>query len=102
MARTFSIFACFAYALLHVHQILIQTCVAENVPAGTLLFVFGDSIFDSGFKNSHASGMRTGHSPYGMECMWYDKFRFTNGLTVPEMIGEGIVVLLVFYFLFFK
>ncbi|KAH7840737.1 hypothetical protein Vadar_020940 [Vaccinium darrowii] len=47
----------------------------------TKLYVFGDSIVDNGAKKSLVSG----YGPYGIECFWYGKWRFTNGLTIPEM-----------------
>ncbi|KAH7841780.1 hypothetical protein Vadar_034285 [Vaccinium darrowii] len=49
--------------------------------SATKLYVFGDSIVDNGAKKSLVSG----YGPYGIECFWYGKWRFTNGLTIPEM-----------------
>ncbi|XP_058181341.1 GDSL esterase/lipase 7-like [Rhododendron vialii] len=88
MTRTLPVSVRFCYLLLHLYLMsFTKKCLPEEFPN---LYVFGDSIFDNGVKRSHVSGMRTGYSPYGIECHWYDKFRFTNGRTIPEMIAVSL------------
>ncbi|XP_058183546.1 GDSL esterase/lipase 7-like [Rhododendron vialii] len=86
MARTFFLLVNVLLCVYHI--CLSKTCRAEEEEKPSrYLFVFGDSIVDSGPKKEHETGMRAGHSPYGIECQWYGKFRFTNGWTVPDMIA---------------
>lgn len=44
-----------------------MTCLAES--DGPNLYVFVDSMFDSGHKSAHASGLKSGYMPYGIELM---------------------------------
>ncbi|KAG5532660.1 hypothetical protein RHGRI_027083 [Rhododendron griersonianum] len=56
------------------------------------VYVFGDSIVDCGPKSYHATGLKTGYLPYGTECLFTDKSRFTNGHTIPEYISSALDV----------
>lgn len=73
------------YLLFNLCGLFSLICQAQSVPN---LYVFGDSIFDSGCKSAHAAGLKTGYLPYGIKCAWLSACRFTNGKTIPEIIGQ--------------
>ncbi|XP_058181344.1 GDSL esterase/lipase At1g29670-like [Rhododendron vialii] len=75
------------YLLFNLCGLFSLICQAQSVPN---LYVFGDSIFDSGCKSAHAAGLKTGYRPYGIECAWLSPCRFTNGKTIPEIIAKSL------------
>ncbi|KFK40279.1 hypothetical protein AALP_AA3G354400, partial [Arabis alpina] len=51
-------------------------------------FIFGDSTFDSGNNNNLNTKAKVNFSPYGIDFPNGPTGRFTNGRTVPDLIGE--------------
>ncbi|ESQ50544.1 hypothetical protein EUTSA_v10022766mg [Eutrema salsugineum] len=51
-------------------------------------FIFGDSTFDNGNNNNLQSKAKVNFSPYGIDFPKGPTGRFTNGRTIPDMIGE--------------
>jgi len=64
-----------------------QQCVygAPQVPC---LFVFGDSLSDSGNNNDLVTAARVNYKPYGIDFPAGPTGRFTNGLTSIDIIGN--------------
>lgn len=88
----------FCYIFLYLWGTFSITCQSKSVPN---LYVFGDSIVDHGPKSYHATGLKTGYLPYGTECLFMDKSRFTNGRIIPEYISKHQSHKVVFLFLLF-
>lgn len=59
------------------------------VPA---LYVFGDSLFDSGNNNFLPTLAKADFPPYGLNFIKGVTGRFTNGRTVADFIGTLIIV----------
>lgn len=59
-------------------------CGAPLAPA---LYVFGDSLFDSGNNNLLPTVSRADFKPYGVNFVEGDTGRFSNGRLVPDFIG---------------
>ncbi|CAH2051279.1 unnamed protein product [Thlaspi arvense] len=51
-------------------------------------FIFGDSTFDSGNNNNLQSKAKVNFPPYGIDFPQGPTGRFTNGRTIPDLIGE--------------
>ncbi|XP_058183548.1 GDSL esterase/lipase 7-like [Rhododendron vialii] len=77
------------YVFLYSCGMFWTTCQSQSVPQ---MYVFGDSIVYIGPSGSHATGMKTGYMPYGLECLFMDKFRFSNGKTIPGYIAAALNV----------
>ncbi|KAF7132906.1 hypothetical protein RHSIM_Rhsim09G0121300 [Rhododendron simsii] len=77
------------YIFLYLWGVFSITCQSKSVPN---VYVFGDSIVDSGPKSYHATGLKTGYLPYGTQCLFMDKSRFTDGHTIPEYISSALNV----------
>jgi len=52
------------------------------------LFVFGDSLSDSGNNNDLVTAARVNYKPYGIDFPAGPTGRFTNGLTSIDIIGN--------------
>lgn len=65
------------------------------VPLVPALYVFGDSLFDSGNNNLLPTFAKANFFPYGLNFAKGVTGRFTNGRTLPDFIGTVI-----FFFLF--
>lgn len=50
-------------------------------------FIFGDSTFDSGNNNNLSCKAKVNYSPYGIDFPKGPTGRFTNGRTIPDLIG---------------
>lgn len=74
----------FSYLLLHFSGMFSMTCLAKSDRPN--LYVFIHSMFDSGHKSAHASGLKSGYMSYGIKWFWNGQSRFTNGKTIPELI----------------
>ncbi|KAL0350744.1 UNVERIFIED_CONTAM: GDSL esterase/lipase [Sesamum radiatum] len=61
---------------------------SENSPAAPALYVFGDSLFDSGNNNLLPTLAKANFPPYGMNFERGATGRFTNGRTVVDFIAE--------------
>lgn len=72
-----------------------QQCVygAPQVPC---LFVFGDSLSDSGNNNDLVTTARVNYKPYGIDFPTGPTGRFTNGLTSIDIIGNIRTIFLKF------
>ncbi|XWS12208.1 hypothetical protein CRYUN_Cryun37aG0070200 [Craigia yunnanensis] len=62
-------------------------CPPENHVA---LFIFGDSIFDSGNNNYINTTTQANYQPYGRTYIKYPSGRFSDGLIIPEIIAEYV------------
>ena len=61
-----------------------ETGAAPMVPA---LFVFGDSLLDSGNNNNLASLAKANYLPYGIDFAAGPTGRFCNGYTIVDELG---------------
>lgn len=50
-------------------------------------FVFGDSMSDNGNNNNLKSEAKVNFSPYGIDFPQGPTGRFSNGRTIPDIIG---------------
>lgn len=50
-------------------------------------FIFGDSVFDSGNNNDLQSKAKVNFPPYGIDFPKGPTGRFSNGRTIPDLIG---------------
>ena len=66
-----------------------------NLPA---LFVFGDSLIDSGNNNFLPTTIKANYLPYGIDFDGTPAGRFTNGRTVVDFIGMAKILQLVLNF----
>ncbi|KAJ4833086.1 hypothetical protein Tsubulata_001062 [Turnera subulata] len=57
-------------------------------PLAPALYVFGDSLFDSGNNNYLPTAARANFRPYGFDFVDGETGRFTNGRTVPDFFAE--------------
>ncbi|KAG8478040.1 hypothetical protein CXB51_027790 [Gossypium anomalum] len=71
--------------LFSLHQFLLLVHTKPLVPA---LYVFGDSLFDSGNNNLLPTMARANFPPYGHNFVQHFTGRFTNGRTLPDFIAE--------------
>ncbi|KAL1156878.1 hypothetical protein V6Z11_A08G118200 [Gossypium hirsutum] len=71
--------------LFSLHQFLLLVHTKPLVPA---LYVFGDSLFDSGNNNVLPTMARANFPPYGHNFVQHFTGRFTNGRTLPDFIAE--------------
>lgn len=62
----------------------ISSATTQLAPA---LYVFGDSLFDSGNNNFLPTVARANYLPYGANFVNRSTGRFTNGKTVADFIG---------------
>jgi hypothetical protein len=81
----------------------LQQCVngKSQVPC---LFIFGDSLSDSGNNNNLATSSKCNYSPYGIDFPNGPTGRFTNGRTAIDIISNIFQRKLYYYkllFLFF-
>ncbi|PIA55275.1 hypothetical protein AQUCO_00800177v1 [Aquilegia coerulea] len=60
---------------------------APLVPA---MFVFGDSLVDSGNNNYLSSMAKANYMPYGIDFTGWPTGRFTNGRTIADFLGEKL------------
>ncbi|KAJ6707557.1 GDSL-LIKE LIPASE/ACYLHYDROLASE-RELATED [Salix viminalis] len=59
-----------------------------GAPLAPALYVFGDSLFDSGNNNLLPTVSRADFKPYGVNFVKGDTGRFSNGRLVPDFIAE--------------
>ncbi|KAJ4707215.1 GDSL esterase/lipase [Melia azedarach] len=62
--------------------------VSSADPRAPALYVFGDSLFDSGNNNFLPTIAKADYSPYGANFVKNSTGRFTNGRTVADFIAE--------------
>ncbi|GAB2300121.1 hypothetical protein Dimus_034160 [Dionaea muscipula] len=62
--------------------------VTPQQPLAPALYVFGDSLFDSGNNNFLPTAAKANYPPYGQNFTGGATGRFTNGRTVADFIAE--------------
>ena len=67
-------------------------------PLAPALYVFGDSLFDSGNNNWLPTLAKANYPPYGLSFPKGPTGRFTNGKTVADFIGMYFLNLFIFFF----
>jgi phospholipase/lecithinase/hemolysin len=65
---------------------------AAAAPAVPALFVFGDSLIDSGNNNNLASLAKANYFPYGIDFDGGPTGRFSNGYTIVDELGTYVSV----------
>ena len=63
------------------------TASVSGVPLAPALYVFGDSLFDSGNNNLLPTLCKANFPPYGVDFVKGPTGRFSNGRIVPDFIG---------------
>ena len=74
--------------------IVLVVTVAPKAEAARAFFVFGDSLVDSGNNNYLATTARADYPPNGIDYPTRRPTgRFSNGLNLPDIISEFIVLI---------
>ncbi|KAL5153187.1 GDSL esterase/lipase 7 [Glycine soja] len=73
------------FSLIFLHLIVSPICAMPLAPA---LYVFGDSLMDSGNNNFMPTFAKANYLPYGVDFPKGSTGRFTNGKTVADFIAE--------------
>jgi phospholipase/lecithinase/hemolysin len=69
-----------------------QHCVNGQTPQVPCIFVFGDSLSDSGNNNNLVTNAKANYNPYGVDFpTGSNGSRFTNGRTSIDYIGNIIL-----------
>ncbi|XP_022883371.1 GDSL esterase/lipase 7-like [Olea europaea var. sylvestris] len=68
--------------------LLCISSVNSNSPIAPALYVFGDSLFDSGNNNLLLTLGKANYPPYGVNFDGGATGRFTDGKTIPDLIAE--------------
>ncbi|KAK0585215.1 hypothetical protein LWI29_024768 [Acer saccharum] len=79
--------AVFFFILLHFFPMKIISSNQQQQPLAPALYVFGDSLFDSGNNNDLLTIAKANYLPYGLNFIKASG-RFTNGKTIPDFIAE--------------
>ena len=66
------------------------TCIAKLPENHAALFIFGDSLFDTG-NNNYINGPKTDYWPYGETFFKHPTGRVCDGRVVPDFIGNIII-----------
>ncbi|KAL4585761.1 hypothetical protein LXL04_010386 [Taraxacum kok-saghyz] len=66
-------------------QMLVVVDAQPQVPC---YFIFGDSLVDNGNNNGLVTQAKANYPPYGIDFPQGTTGRFTNGLTIADIIGE--------------
>lgn len=77
----------FSFIFLHYFSPLIGSTAAVQPPLAPALYVFGDSLLDSGNNNHLPTIARANYLPYGANFPWGNTGRFTDGKTVADFVG---------------
>jgi hypothetical protein len=75
------------------HLLLLVACYMQNYVHGELthvpcIFIFGDSLSDSGNNNNLPTTAKPNYKPYGIDFPKGPTGRFTNGRTTIDIIGN--------------
>jgi hypothetical protein len=73
----------FIFLLIFLHSL----SPIHSLPLSPALYVFGDSMFDSGNNNILPTIAKADYLPYGVNFVKGATGRFTNGRTVADFIG---------------
>ncbi|XP_061352022.1 GDSL esterase/lipase At1g29660-like [Gastrolobium bilobum] len=80
------IVALFSVAILHM-QLGVRGVMNPKVPC---LFIFGDSLSDSGNNNNLPTDAKVNYSPYGIDFPGGATGRFTNGRTAVDILTQRL------------
>ncbi|XP_025621756.1 GDSL esterase/lipase At5g45670 [Arachis hypogaea] len=69
---------------------LLMVVFVKGAPQVPCLFIFGDSLSDSGNNNDLATVAKANFKPYGIDFPFGPTGRFTNGLTTIDIIGQQL------------
>ncbi|XP_059452681.1 GDSL esterase/lipase 7 [Corylus avellana] len=75
----------FIFLLIFLHSL---SPMIHSLPLAPALYVFGDSMFDSGNNNILPTVAKADYPPYGVNFVKGVTGRFTNGRTVADFIAE--------------
>ncbi|XP_059294971.1 GDSL esterase/lipase 7-like [Lycium ferocissimum] len=78
----------FKYPVTLITLLVYVQSIKSEIPLAPALYVFGDSIFDSGNNNLLPTLAKAGFKPYGSNFNGGATGRFTNGKTVADFIAE--------------
>ncbi|KAM1770493.1 hypothetical protein EV1_044922 [Malus domestica] len=81
--KSVSLMFLFIIIFLHFHSLQMH-----SLPIAPALYVFGDSLFDSGNNNFLPTICKADYLPYGVNFVKGVTGRFTNGRTVADFIAE--------------
>ncbi|KAI9120529.1 hypothetical protein K1719_007562 [Acacia pycnantha] len=74
-----------------VHMVIEYDCGVEGKkPKVPCIFIFGDSLSDSGNNNQLLTSAKANYLPYGIDFPSGPTGRFTNGLTTPDFITRRL------------
>ncbi|GKE83689.1 GDSL esterase/lipase-like protein [Tanacetum coccineum] len=65
-----------------------QIIVVFSKPQVPCYFIFGDSLVDNGNNNGLVTMAKANYPPYGIDFPQGVSGRFTNGLTMADIIGQ--------------
>ncbi|KAI3796736.1 hypothetical protein L1987_39418 [Smallanthus sonchifolius] len=65
-----------------------ETVIVNGQPQVPFYFIFGDSLVDNGNNNRLSTAAKANYHPYGIDFPQGLTGRFTNGLTVADIIGQ--------------
>lgn len=74
----------FVFLVINNSAICQEDARSPLVPA---MFIFGDSLIDNGNNNNLASLAKANYFPYGIDFNGGPTGRFSNGLTMVDVIG---------------
>ncbi|CAM8913359.1 unnamed protein product [Rhodiola kirilowii] len=77
-----------SFLLLLLTTSLLLVAATTTKPSAPALYVFGDSLFDSGNNNLLPTLARANYLPYGVDFVKGPTGRFSNGRTVADFIAE--------------
>lgn len=83
------------FSLVFVHLIVAPICAVPLAPA---LYVFGDSLLDSGNNDFLPTLAKANYFPYGADFPKGSTGRFTNGRTVADFIGISSLISIQYYY----
>ncbi|KAF5176668.1 GDSL esterase/lipase [Thalictrum thalictroides] len=78
-------FMFFAFVSLHLHYLSVVVC--QNPSSVPAVYVFGDSLVDCGNNNYLVTLNMVNYYPYGADFPGGATGRYTNGRTVPDIVG---------------
>lgn len=72
----------------------LQLLTSNGAPAVPCLFIFGDSLSDSGNNNPLISWAKANYLPYGIDFPGGPTGRFCNGRTTIDLVGNFFIIFL--------
>ncbi|PIA41219.1 hypothetical protein AQUCO_02300194v1 [Aquilegia coerulea] len=77
----------FLFISIFLHILLVK---CHNIPMAPALYVFGDSLSDSGNNNFLRTVAKVNYKPYGIDFPFGATGRFTNGKTFVDFIAQSL------------